>query len=330
MRGREIHLVSRPSGVPDETNFRLVDVEVPEPEPGEVLVRNTMLSVDPYMRGRMNDAKSYVPPFALDAPLGGRAIGIVETSNDAALAPGTTVAHDLGWRDFACGPAKAFRPVDTSLAPASAYLGVLGVPGFTAWLGLFAIAGCKAGDIVFISSAAGAVGTTAVQLAKRAGARVIGSTRSEASAALLRDRLGVDVAFVPHEGQVAQQLREAAPSGIDIYFDGVGGEQLEAAIASANEFARFALCGMIASYNTPIPGPRNISLAISKRLLLQGFIVSDHAARMAEFLRDVAPAVGRGEIVAEETFVEGLSRTPAALISLFAPGGHLGKLIVRL
>ena len=330
MRGREIQLVSRPSEVPDETNFRMVDVDVPEPAAGEVLVRNTLISVDPYMRGRMNDGKSYVPPFALDAPLSGGAIGVVETSNGAALAPGTTVSHDLGFRDYAVGPAKWFRPLDTAVAPASAYLGVLGMPGFTAWIGLFAIAGCKAGDTVFISSAAGAVGTSAVQLAKRAGARVIGSTRSPQSAAFLADRLGADAVLVPEEGRVAAQLREAAPDGIDVYFDNVGGEQLEAALASARDFARFALCGMIASYNTPVPGPRNIGLTVSKRLLLQGFIVSDHGARMAEFLRDVGPAVGSGEIVAEETFVDGLSRAPAALISLFAAGGHRGKLIVRL
>jgi len=330
MQGREIQLAARPAGVPDESNFRLVDVDVPEPGPGEVLVRNTLLSVDPYMRSRMNDVKSYVPPFALDAPMTGGAIGVVEASNGAALTTGTTVAHDFGFREYAVAPAKAFRAIDTALAPASAYLGVLGMPGFTAWVGLFAIAGCKAGDTVFISSAAGAVGTTAVQLAKRAGARVIGTTRSQASAAVLRDRLGVDVAFVPEDGQVARQLREAAPAGIEVYFDNVGGEQLEAALTSANDFARFALCGMIANYNVPIPGPRNIVLAVSKRLLLQGFIVTDHAARMGEFLRDVAPAVGRGEIVAEETFVDGLSRAPAALISLFTTGGHLGKLIVRL
>jgi len=330
MRGRVVQLAARPSGVPDESDFRVVEVDVPDPGPGEVLVRNTLLSIDPYMRSRMNDGKSYLPAFALDAPMTGGAVGVVEASNGAALAAGTTVSHDFGFRDYAVAPAKAFRAIDTALAPASAYLGVLGMPGFTAWLGLFAIAGCKAGDTVFISSAAGAVGTTAVQLAKRAGARVIGTTRSEASAAVLRERLGIDVAFVPQAGQIAQQLREAAPVGIDVYFDNVGGEQLEAALASANDFARFALCGMIANYNVPIPGPRNLVLAVSRRLLLQGFIVTDHAARMAEFLREVAPAVGRGEIVVEETFVDGLSSAPSALISLFTTGGHLGKLIVRL
>jgi NADPH-dependent curcumin reductase CurA len=330
MRGREIHLAARPDGVPDESNFRMVDVDVREPGPGEVLVRNTLLSVDPYMRVRMSDVKSYLPPWTIDAPIDGGAVGIVEAANGAALMPGTTVSHNLGFRDYAVGPAKAFRAVDTNVAPPSAYLGVLGMPGFTAWLGLFAIAGCKADDVVFISSAAGAVGTTAVQLAKRAGARVIGSTRSAASAMALRDRLGIDVAIVPQAGHVSRQLRDAAPAGIDVYFDNVGGEQLEAAISSAKDFARFALCGMIANYCTPLPGPRNIFLAVSKRLLLQGFIVTDHAPRMGEFLRDVSPAVGRGEVVAEETFVDGLSRAPGALVSLFTTGGHLGKLIVRL
>jgi NADPH-dependent curcumin reductase CurA len=255
---------------------------------------------------------------------------VVETSNDPALAAGTTVLHGLGFRDYAVGPAKAFRPIDVTVAPASAYLGTLGMPGFTAWVGLFVVAGCKSGDTVFISSAAGAVGTTAVQLAKRAGARTIGSTRSAESAAVLRDRLGVDAVIVPEPGRVAAQLREAAPGGIDVYFDNVGGEQLEAAIGCANDFARFALCGMIANYNAPIPGPRNIVLTVSKRLLLQGFIVTDHNAQLGEFLRDVGPAVGRGEIVPLETFVDGLENAPAALCSLFAPGAHVGKLIVRL
>jgi NADPH-dependent curcumin reductase CurA len=308
----------------------MVEADVPEPGPGEVLVRNTLISVDPYMRVRMSDVKSYLPPWVIDAPMDGGAIGVVEASNSAALAPGTTVSHNLGFRDYAVGPAKAFRAVDTTVAPASAYLGVLGMPGFTAWLGLFAIAGCKAGDVVFISSAAGAVGTTAVQLAKRARAHVIGSTRSEASAAVLRDKLRIDTALVPQDGRFGKQLREAAPAGIDVYFDNVGGEQLEAAISSAKDFARFALCGMISNYNTPLPGPRNIFLAVSKRLLLQGFIVTDHAPRMGEFLREIGPAVGRGELLVEETFVEGLENAPAALISLFSTGGHLGKLIVRL
>jgi NADPH-dependent curcumin reductase CurA len=330
MRGREIHLAARPSGVPDESNFRVVEADVREPGPGEVLVRNTLLSVDPYMRVRMSEMKSYLPPWAIDAAIDGGAIGVVEESKSSSLMPGTTVSHNLGFRDYAVAPAKAFRAVDTTAVPASAYLGVLGMPGLTAWLGLFAIAGCKAGDVVFISSAAGAVGTTAVQLAKRSGAYVIGSTRSEASAVVLRERLGIDVALVPEAGRFAKQLREAAPAGIDVYFDNVGGEQLEAAISSAKDFARFALCGMIANYNTPMPGPRNIFLAVSKRLLLQGYIVTDHAARMGEFLREVAPAVARGEVISEETFVDGLAHAPAALISLFTTGGHLGKLIVRL
>jgi NADPH-dependent curcumin reductase CurA len=330
VRGREIQLVARPEGAPDEGHFALVDVDVRAPAAREVLVRNVYLSVDPYMRGRMSDRKSYLPPFALHAPLEGAAIGVVESSDDAALPAGATVYHMLGWREYAVGPAKAFRTVDLAQAPASAYLGVLGIPGFTAWIGLFTIGGCTAGDTVFISSAAGAVGSMAVQLAKRAGARVIGSTRSSESAGWLRRRFGIDLALVPEPGRFTEQLRDAAPGGIDVAFDNVGGDQLEAAIANAADFARFVLCGMIAAYNVPPPGPRNIALAVSKRLLLQGFIASDHAARLAEFFREIGPAVARNEIVPCETFVDGLTRAPAALCSLFSPGTHVGKLIVRL
>jgi len=330
MTGREITLASRPSGTPGEENFALVEVDVAEPAAGEVRVRNTFMSVDPYMRGRMNDVKSYVAPFAVGAVLDGGAVGVVEASNEPMLPPGTTVLHGLGFRDYAVGPAKLFRPIDATVAPASAYLGVLGMPGLTAWVGLRVIAECKAGDTVFVSSAAGAVGSVAIQLAKRTGARTIGTTRSAKSAGVLRDVLGADTVIVPEEGRFASQLRAAAPDGIDVYFDNVGGEQLEAAIGVANDFARFALCGMIANYNTPIPGPRNIVQAVGKRLKLQGFIVTDHHARLGEFLAEAGPAVGSGELKALETFVDGLEQAPAALCSLFAPGAHVGKLIVRL
>ena len=328
--GREIQLVSRPAGLPQPADFRLTEIELPALAAGEVLVRNTFMSVDPYMRGRMSDAPSYVAPFALGAPLSGGAVGIVEESNATPLAVGTHVVHSLGWRDTAVGPAAAFRAIDAAAVPASAYLGVLGMPGFTAYVGLFVVADVKAGDTVFISSAAGAVGTIAGQLAKRRGARVIGSTRSQESAAILREQLGFDTVIVVEPGRIAPQLRAAAPDGIDFYFDNVGGEQLEAALDSLKDHGRASICGMIANYNDPVPGPRNLMLIVKKRLTLQGFIVSDHAARNPDFLREIVPAVAAGEITGLETFTDGLESAPAAFTSLFEAGAHVGKLIVRL
>ncbi len=328
--GCEVRLVSRPEGLPTVENFAIVDVEVPEPGAGQVLVRNTFMSVDPYMRGRMSDAPSYVEPFEIGKALSGGAVGVVEVSRDARFPVGSTVLHSLGWRTYAEGLAAAFRSVDAVGVSPSAYLGVLGMPGFTAYVGLFVIDDVKAGETVFISSAAGAVGSIAGQLAKLRGARVIGSTRSKDSAKVLRDELHFDDVIVVEPGQIAKQLRNAAPTGIDFYFDNVGGEQLEAAFATLKDHGRVSACGMIAGYCDPVPGPRNMAAIVQKRLKVQGFIVSDHMARNAEFVHAVAPAVASGKISGRETFVNGLEQAPKAFISLFAPGAHIGKLVVRL
>lgn len=329
-RGREIRLAARPSGLPTSANFTLAEVDVPVPGPGEVVVRNTFMSVDPYMRGRMNDRPSYVAPFGLGGVLDGGAVGVVEESNDDGLPVGTNVVHGLGWRDYATGPSAAFRPIDTAGVASSAYLGVLGTTGFTAYIGLFVVDAIAAGETVFISSAAGAVGSIAGQFAKRRGARVIGSTRSKESAQVLRERLGFDDVIVIEPGNVQAQLRAAAPSGIDFYFDNVGGEQLEAALAVLNVFGRVSVCGMIAGYNEPVPGPRNMAVIVQRRLKITGFLVLDHGARNAEFVREIRPAVAAGEVIGLETFVTGLEAAPDALISLFTAGGHLGKLIVAM
>jgi NADPH-dependent curcumin reductase CurA len=328
--GREVRLVSRPDGVPTPANFEIVDVEVPEPGAGQVLVRNTFMSVDPYMRGRMSDAPSYVAPFEIGKALEGGAVGTVEVSRDARLPVGTLVLHSQGWRTHAVGLAQAFRAVDAVGVSPSAYLGVLGMPGFTAYVGLFVIDDVKAKETVFISSAAGAVGTIAGQLAKLRGARVIGSTRSKESAAILRTKLHFDDVIVVEPGHVAAQLKSAAPTGIDLYFDNVGGEQLEAALDVLKDHGRVSVCGMIANYNEPVPGPTNMVKIIQKRLKLQGFIVSDHMARNAEFVHEIAPAVASGKVTGWETIVDGLENAPAAFISLFAPGAHVGKLVVRM
>lgn len=316
--------------MPVKENFALVEVDVPALADGDVLVRNTHMSVDPYMRGRMNAGPSYAAPFEVGEAMYGGAVGVVEQSRDASLPVGTHVLSMLGWREYAVAPTTALRKIDTSLAPAPAYLGVLGMPAFTAWVGLFVIDDVKAGEIVLISSAAGAVGSIAGQLAKRRGAHVIGTTRSPEHANILREKLHFDDVIVLREGEVAAQLHAAAPDGIDFFFENVGGELFEAALTSMRSFGRISVCGMIANYNHPVPGPRNLYLVTPKRLKMQGFIVSDHNKRFEDFVRDIAPAVASGEITGLETIVNGLENAPDALLSLFSPGAHVGKLIVTI
>ncbi len=329
---REFHLAARPQGTPGPEHFRLVERELPDPGPGQLLVRNEVLSVDPYMRGRMNDVKSYVPPFALDAPLEGGAVGTVLASGSESVPVGASVLHMAGWRDYALIPAKHATVVDTKLAPASRYLGALGVTGLTAWGGLLIAAEFKAGDTVFVSGAAGAVGSLVGQIAKLLGAgRVVGSAGGPDKARALTERFGYDAAIDYRAGDLRGQLAQAAPDGIDVYFDNVGGEHLEVALGAARLHARIALCGAIAQYNNaePAPGPRNLALAIGKRLTLRGFIVTDYQPRFAEFAAQMAPWLASGQIEAAETVVEGLERTPEAFLSLFT-GGNTGKMLITL
>lgn len=328
---RHIVLAARPEGWPNEDTFRLETVELPELAPGQVLVRNQVMSVDPYMRGRMNDVKSYVPPFQIDAPLDGGAVGEVIASNADALPVGTTVLHGLGWREHAVLDATSATAVDTSLAPASAYLGVLGMPGLTAYAGLLAAGEFQPGDAVFVSGAAGAVGSLVGQIAKLKGAsRVVGSAGSAAKVARLLE-LGFDAAFDYHDGPVVDRLREAAPDGIDVYFDNVGGEHLEAALTRLNVDGRVAMCGAIAQYNdaTPPAAPRNLALAIGKRLTLRGFVVAKYAGMREQFVSEMAPWLASGEISYDETFRDGLDGAPAAFLDMMR-GANTGKMLVRL
>lgn len=331
-KSREFHLAARPVGWPTADTFRLVDVELPDPGPDEVLVRNLYLSVDPYMRGRMNDAKSYVPPFQVGQVLDGGAIGEVVASNSPALSPGQFVSHMFGWREYAVAPAKAFRVVDATAAPSlSAYLGVLGSTGFTAYVGLVDVVKVESGDRVFVSGAAGAVGSVAGQIAKVLGAsRVIGSAGSDTKVAHLLDR-GFDAAFNYKDAPVAQQLKQAAPDGITVYFDNVGGDHLEAAIARLRPHGRAALCGAIAAYNdtAPQPGPNNMSLAVTKRLSLRGFIVFDHNHLLPQFTKDMSGWLRSGQIRADETVVTGLESTPEAFLGLLR-GENTGKMVIQL
>jgi NADPH-dependent curcumin reductase CurA len=332
VKGREVRLVKRPVGLPADDCFAVEDVDLPEPTDGQVIVRNRYMSVDPYMRGRMTDAKSYVPPYELGKAMEGGAVGEVVASGDPGLAVGDTVLHGLGWRDLALAPAKSARKVDpVEGLQESAFLGVLGTTGLTAYVGLLDIAEMKEGDTVFVSGAAGAVGSVAGQIAKARGAsRVVGSAGTPAKVAWLLEN-GFDAAFDYHDGPVRKLLKQAAPDGIDVYFDNVGGEHLEAAIGAAKPFARMALCGAISAYNATEPpaGPNNLALAVGKRLTLRGFIVTDHGRRMKEFLQEMAGWLRDGTVHTEETVVEGLENATEAFRGVLT-GENLGKMIVRI
>jgi NADPH-dependent curcumin reductase CurA len=329
---RQIVLASRPSGWPTEDNFAVRQADRPELADGQVRVRNLFMSVDPYMRGRMNDAKSYVPPFQLGEPLEGGAIGSVIESRSPDLAEGDLILHMLGWRDEAVLPARHAQKVSAvaGLSP-SAYLGVLGMTALTAYVGLLDIAAMKPGDVVFVSGAAGAVGSMAGQFAKLKGAsQVIGSAGSDEKVRWLKE-IGFDAAFNYKSAPLFGQLREAAPDGIDVYFDNVGGDHLEASLAVLNTHGRVAMCGAIAHYNaTEMPaGPHNLALAIGKRLTLRGFIVSDHMDRMPDMIADVSRWLSEGKLFHTETVAEGLDQAPSAFIDLLR-GHNTGKMIVRL
>ncbi|MFX4286742.1 NADP-dependent oxidoreductase [Janibacter sp. G349] len=328
---RQIVLASRPQGAPTADNFRLETVELPPLADGQVLVRNVVMSVDPYMRGRMNDVKSYVAPFEIDAPLDGGAVGEVIASRSDDVAVGQHVLHGLGWREHAVLPAKSVRVVDTDAAPASTYLGVLGLTGLTAYVGLTAVAGMREGDTVFVSGAAGAVGQAAGQIAKALGAgRVVGSAGSADKVARVVE-LGYDAAFSYRDGPVAEGLASVAPDGIDVYFDNVGGEHLEAAIGALSTFGRVAMCGAISQYNSTEPpsAPRNLALAIGKGLTLRGFVVGQYPELVAEYHSRAPQWLAEGRLRSDETFRDGLDAAPQAFMDLL-DGANMGKMLVRL
>ncbi|MER5474903.1 NADP-dependent oxidoreductase [Streptomyces sp. NPDC002935] len=330
--GRAWHLVSRPVGWPEPADFALVEADVRQPGPGEVLVRNAYVSVDPYMRGRMSAAKSYVAPFELGKTMQGGAVGEVIASNAEGIDVGDHVLHFLGWREYAVVDAKQAVKVDPEAAPLSTYLGVLGMTGLTAYAGLLRTASFKEGDSVFVSGAAGAVGSQVGQIARLKGAsRVIGSAGSDEKVKLLVEEYGFDAAFNYKNGPVSQQLREAAPDGVDVYFDNVGGDHLEAAIGSLNRDGRIAVCGMISVYNStePVPGPRNLARLIQTRGRIQGFLVGDHYDLQQEFVREVGAWVRSGELKYNETVVEGIENNLEAFLGVLR-GDNIGKMIVKL
>jgi NADPH-dependent curcumin reductase CurA len=329
---REWHLVARPVGEPTTSDVALVTATVPDPGSGEVVVRNDFLSVDPYMRGRMDDRESYVPPFALNEPMTGSAVGTVVASRSADIPVGATVSHFLGWREYATLPADQVQLLDTQLAPAQAYLGLLGTTGLTAWASFKEVAPVKEGDVVFISGAAGAVGSVAGQFARKLGAsRVIGSAGGPLKAKRLGEDFGFDVGLDYRAGDIAGQLAAAAPEGIDVYLDNVGGDHLDAALQVMNLRGRIALVGAISMYNaTELPaGPPHLPLAIGKRINLRGMNVSDHLHLIPDFAQQVGGWLADGSLVADETIVDSIGHAFEAFQAMMR-GANTGKMLVRL
>ena len=326
---RAWHLMSRPQGLPTDENFGLKEIELPPLADGMVRVRNSWLSVDPYMRGRMNDVKSYVPPFQIDQPMEGGAIGEVVESKADGFAPGDKVLHMAGWRDEAVLDARTVNKLPNLGAEPQAFLGNLGVTGATAYFGLLDVASAKEGDIVFVSAAAGAVGSAVVQIAKAKGMTVIGSAGGPEKCEFVRS-LGADHVVDYKAQPVLKGLAAASPEGIDVYFDNVGGDHLDAAFALARMRARFAICGMIEGYNKAEPASfRFIMRVIAMRIRMQGFIVFDFQSRMDEFYREMGQLIGAGKLKSKETVVDGLEKMPDAFRGLFS-GDNFGKMLVRL
>ena len=326
---REIRLVARPRGFPDEELFEVAETSIPDPAEGQVLIRNAFFSVDPYMRPRMNDVRSYVAPFTLGEAMTGGAVGQVAATRNSRYSEGDWVLHQLGWREWALSDGAALRRLDPADAPVSTALGVLGMPGFTAWYGLFVLGRPEPGETVLVSGAAGAVGSAAGQMAAIAGCRVIGSAGSEEKLAWLRE-LGFDAVFNYREQPPREALAEHAPDGIGIYFDNVGGDHLEAAIGAARPHGRIVACGSIARYNDaePASGPRNMFMVVTKRLRIEGFIITDHYDRFGEFAREATEWVREGRLRYRETVVEGIENAPKAFLGLLR-GENIGKMLVK-
>jgi NADPH-dependent curcumin reductase CurA len=327
---REIRLISRPNGIPTPTNFSLAQTELEPLQEGQVLVHNLYMSVDPYMRGRMNEGKSYVPPFELGKPMNGGAVGEVIESRAEAFKPGDVVTSNFGWREYFMAVPQVLHRVKSGLQPLSVYLGALGMTGMTAWAGLNLVE-VKADDVIYISGAAGAVGNVAGQLAKLRGCRVIGSAGSAEKVKFLLEECGFDNAFDYKSGPVLDQLNLIAPDGIDVYFDNVGGKTLEAALSVLRVHGRIIACGGISGYNEekPPPGPNNLFNITTKRLIMRGLIVGDWLDRQDEFEQEVGGYFQAGKLKNKETIVVGIDQAVKAFIGLFE-GKNIGKMVVKL
>lgn len=332
MINKQIRLVSRPSGWVTAENFETTEEEVPEPADGQVLVRNIFMSVDPYMRGRMNDVKSYVPPFGIGDVLQASVIGQVVASEFSIYEEGDYVMGMLGWENYSICDGRQLRKLTPGTEPLSWHLGILGMPGMTAYVGLMKIAEANAGDTVFVSAASGAVGSVVGQLAKIHGCRVTGCAGSDEKVRLLTEEFGYDAAFNYRASEALHQsIREICPDGIDVSFENVGGEIFEAVLWNMHDYGRIALCGMIAHYNDeePQPGPRGMMLIVGRRLTIRGFIVTDHPDICEEYIAKAVGWIKEGKLKYRETIAEGIENAPGAFIDMLK-GKNTGKQIVQL
>ena len=329
---REIRLKSRPVGIPKESDFELVEVPSPDLGENQLLVKNLYMSVDPYMRGRMNDFKSYIPPFQIGQTLEGGSVGEVIESNNDQFKPGDIVVSFLGWREYFVSGGADLTKIDPGNVPIQAYLGTLGMPGLTAYCGLLEIGKPAKGETVFVSAASGAVGSIVSQIAKIKGCRGVGSAGSDEKVAWLKEEAGADEAFnYKTAGDLMETIGRLNPNGIDVYYENVGGRHLEAAIEHMNTYGRLVMCGMIEHYNAtePLSGPTNLGYVISKQLRMQGFIVMDYMDRMPKFYADMGRWIADGKIKWKETVMEDIEKAPAAFIGLFK-GKNIGKMVVKL
>jgi NADPH-dependent curcumin reductase CurA len=328
---RSILLVRRPKGMPTHDDFRMVEGPVPEPGDGQLLIRTLYLSVDPYMRGRMNETKSYVPPYPLNEVIQGGVVGQVAASRHPGFAEGDIVVGMLGWSDYNLSDGRGLQRVDPAVAPITTALGVLGMPGLTAYFGLLDIGRPQPGETVVVSAAAGAVGSVAGQIAKIHGCRVVGIAGSDEKCRWITEELGFDAAVNYRTAEsLYHALRDACPDGVDVYFDNVGGDVTDAVLPQINDFARIVLCGQIALYNLERPdvGPRNFPYLLIHRALVKGFIVRDYAARAQEGLAQLTQWVREGRIRWREHVVDGLEHTVDAFLGLFR-GENIGKQLVK-
>lgn len=327
---RAILLNSRPSGMVELSNFKLQEIPFPALKEGEVLIRTKYLTVDPYMRGRMNDRASYIEPFQIGQPLTGEIVGEIVESKNSQYKSGETVIGFMQWADYNISDGKGLRRLDPQLAPISTALGILGMPGMTAYFGMMDIGKPKAEETVVISGAAGAVGMVAGQIAKLQGCRVVGITGSDQKGEFLKKERGFDEAINYKKSSFVQDLKAACPNGVDIYFDNVGGEITDAVLPLINKNARIVLCGQISQYNLEKPslGPRNLWILLTKSALLKGFIVRDYAERYPEALHQLSQWLKEGKLKYSENVIEGLENAPQAMIGLFQ-GENLGKQLVK-
>jgi NADPH-dependent curcumin reductase len=324
----QILLDNRPTGKVSPANFKIVETPVPAPGPDQVLVRHSFLSLDPYMRGRLSDAKSYAKPQEVGAVMGGGTVGVVEASNNPQFKPGDSVVGSGGWQRYSVDDGKALRVVDAKSVPIQAYLGALGMPGVTAWYGLNKIIAPKAGETVLVSAATGAVGSVVGQLAKLAGARAVGIAGGAMKCAYAVRELGYDACVDHSSPRFAEDLKDALPNGVDGLFENVGGEPFQQALRRLNDFSRVAICGLIASYEGAPTALPDMRIFLIKRFKMEGFIVSDHLELWPKAIGELAGLAAAKKLTWRETIRDGLENAPQALADLLQ-GQNFGKMLIR-